>query len=137
IVILGDDGAFAVGHSVLAKVAGAEVGRHNLQRAAGGIRGRRLAFAPATAVTGPLPFRSGIALPLGGAALRSRSAEVQKTGLSAGMRSKVQSSVIVPSDMEASRNTHDGRGAVRFTLIASGFIFGRVPGVGDFCAFGI
>ena len=84
-----------------------------------------------TASSCGFPLRNGVPLPGSFARCRgNRGAESEETGLHSGVGLQLQNIFTVPADVDACRNSHDGRGAVALALVAFGFVFGRIPGLG-------
>src|SRR5579863_7904367 len=62
---------------------------------------------------------------------------MKQTSLSPGIRVDAQSAIVLPINVQAPRNLHDGGRSVRLAFIAAGLILRRIPGSRDFSAFGV
>src|SRR5688572_6630333 len=97
VVIFGDDGLVAVRRTVLAHVAGAQVGGHDLEVSGAG-------STPTAAARREFPLRDGLSLPARSGVCRGccgARAEMQEPRLRAGVRVDLQRVRVAPGDVNA------------------------------------
>src|SRR5207247_900374 len=133
IEILGHQGFGAVGDPILAKVAGPQSCRNDFHSPALGPD-----LSPEAAVESfGRQSESGVEFPrcfgnsLPGSALSLRSAKVEQPRLHSGIGFQLQRLVILPSNMEPCRNSHDVRRAIAFTLLSGCLVLRRIPAIGN------
>src|SRR5271156_5283282 len=82
------------------------------------------------------PFRDRISLQAGRRTRWSRRAEMEDARLLARVGFDLQRVVVLPGDMQAPGDTHEGRRAVGLALLPRGFVLGRVPRLAHFTRLG-
>src|SRR5205085_7966612 len=97
---------------------GAQVRRYYFQRSAA--RGRPATTAAPTACGFPLRCRIALPCPLSGR--RLPGTEMKQTGLGPGVGLYLERVVVVPGDMQASRNSNNGGSAIGLTFLSAGLL---------------